>query len=66
MKTNVMNQAENADDDDSTPVSFDISSRVSDFEVELHLIWTKLLNKNTTALDVDSQEYSAQGLAKAM
>ena len=38
MKTNVMNQAENADDDDSTPVSFDISSRVSDFKVEKHHI----------------------------
>ena len=29
MKTNVFNQGENADEDDSSPVSFDISSRVS-------------------------------------
>lgn len=32
MKTNVMNQAENADDDDSTPVSFDISSRINELK----------------------------------
>lgn len=55
MKTNVMNQAENGDEDDSAPVSFDISSRINELK-EARRLASEITVKGASLYDLLGKE----------